>query len=182
MAKPPPKAPTKPEDVTEVPLPVKAPTGHPVDGWAHQAAGPSAAGSVDTPADASTDAGTDAPTDAHADARMGAPARVRAEPATGAAERHAEPQAEPETTHGPPEAVSASPDGSQGPRRRLEVAARSYKGGLAKLAPRVDKLADAVRDVLAAGGSPAEVRAMLAEVGLRPEDIPRPVQDAIRRR
>lgn len=136
---------------------------------------------------------TDVPADDRADARTGAPGRVRTEPAVSGAERDAEAQtltiegsAPDGDAHDALEAVQGAEKIASSPpaglRRELEVAARSYRGGLAKLAPRVDRLAAAARAVIESGGSAAEVRAMLTEVGIEPEDIPRSVQAAFKRR
>jgi hypothetical protein len=82
----------------------------------------------------------------------------------------------------PDPAVSVAPGGSQTPRRVLEVKARAYKGGLRRLEPRAVALAEAIRDVLAAGGTPGEVRRLLAEIGLTTEETPREAKEALRKR
>jgi DNA-binding FrmR family transcriptional regulator len=56
--------------------------------------------------------------------------------------------------------------------REFDIAARSYRAGLARLQPRADRLADAVQTMLAAGHPPRDVLALLALVGLAVEDLP----------
>lgn len=155
---------------------------------------PSAPASADEPTGPSTGDSADQPTDAPArrrarppasertrvpaSGRTRAPARVEAQArddapagAVGAAEARTEAPATRETPEAPSGPVVAS-----GTRRELDVAARSYRAGLARLQPRADRLADAVRGMLAAGGSVADVAALLDEAGLTERDLPADVR------
>ncbi len=149
---------------------------------------------ADPPADAQTDAPTDGPADAPApadaggitdpsvDPRVDAPARVGVEAPADAAHTVADGQTEVPEGHEAAEGVSGPQKPSQGPRRMLEVKARAYRGGWDKLRPRAVALADAVRDVLAVGGTPAEIRGLLAEVGVSADAVPPEVKEALKRR
>lgn len=138
----------------------------PADAPADDQDGPSAAASTDAPAEARADTRAYGITHAPADGPVDAPdGRTMSIGGTETGEA-------PSGVHG----------GSQTPRRALEVKARAYKGGLRRLEPRADALAEAVRDVLEAGGTAAEVRGLLAEIGLTTEETPRVVKEALRRR
>lgn len=131
-----------------------------------------------------SDPATDAPADTSTDGR--ADPRVRAR--EGTETRPDEPVRDEEMRTGSPESDETGQPTStrqktvQGPRRMLEVKARAYRGGWDKLRPRAEALADAVRDVLSVGGTPAEVRGLLAEVGVGPDALPPEVRDALRRK
>lgn len=61
----------------------------------------------------------------------------------------------------------------------LDQATRSYLGGLLKLSPRVQRLARAIEAFIDAGGSPDDIRARLAVVGIPAESIPAEIREAI---
>jgi hypothetical protein len=63
----------------------------------------------------------------------------------------------------------------------LDRATKSYVAGLARLQPRRTRLAEAARAYLAAGGNADDVASRFAASGIRPEDVPREVRDALRK-
>lgn len=119
-----------------------------------------------------------APTDAHADARV----HGGADRPLGGPESAVDASADPGGSQTTGEGLSEPQRPSQGPRRMLEVKARAYRGGWVKLRPRAEALAEAVRDVLAVGGTAAEVRGLLAEVGVSEDAIPPEVRALLKRR
>lgn len=138
--------------------------------------------STDTPADDRAEAITGASTDAPAEARADARAHGIAEAPTGGPVDAPDGVAPVGEGDEPGKTPPASLRPSESPRRVLEVKARAYKGGLRRLDGRADALAEAIRGVLAAGGTAGEVRRLLSEIGLETEEIPRQAREALRRR
>jgi hypothetical protein len=141
-------------------------------------ADPPAGGPDDADARADTGEITDPSEDAHADTRVRAGVEALADAPQIDAEARTRPSEAQEADEDPPRPLKPS----QGPRRMLEVKARAYMGGWRKLRPRAETLAAAARDVLAVGGSAAEVRGLLAEVGVTPDAMPPEVKEALRKR
>ncbi len=157
--------------------PAGAPAGPPVAGPAES----SADAEVDTPVDTSVDTGTGGSADTRGDSRVDARVRETADPLPGEAEQAAEALAGPSGAQEADEDAPGRQKPVQGPRRMLEVKARAYMGGWRKIRPRAEALADAVRAVLAVGGTVAEVRGLLAELDVPPDAIPPEVREALKR-